>query len=108
MPGSWAVCAAFGAAGSGFGGFWRAGRRAGEQEQATEIPADAAGGEPAGLAASFPGQAVVAGDGAGQAELGDRGDDQPGPAGDLLRMAQGGAVPAQGVLGEPVCSMSNR
>ena len=92
----------FGAAGACPGGFWRAGRGAGQRDQAIKIAADAAGGEPAGLAAPFPGQAVVFGEGAGQAQLGDRGDDQPGPAGHLPRVAQRGVVPAQGVLGEPV------
>ena len=40
----WGAAAAFGAAGSGFGGFRRAGRRAGDGGQAGETPADAAGG----------------------------------------------------------------
>jgi len=91
-----------GAAGSGSGGFWRAGRGAGDRGQAGEIAADAAGGEPAGLVAAFPGQAVVEGECAGQAQLGDGGDDDPGPAGELGGGAQGGLVPAQGGLGEPV------
>src|SRR5215469_6683032 len=96
------AAAAFGAAGSGSGGFRRAGRGAGYRGQAGEIAADAAGGEPAGLAAAFPGQAVVPGEGAGQAQLGDRGDDDPGPAGELGGGAQGGLVPSQSGLSEPV------
>ena len=39
-------------------------------------------------------------DGAGEVELGDDGDDEPGPASYLLPVAEGGLVPAQGVLGE--------
>jgi len=70
--------------------------------QAGEIPADAAGAELSLAAAAFPALAVVGGDGAGEAELGDGGDDEPGPAGDLPGVAEGGLVPAQGVLGESI------
>src|SRR6516165_9998291 len=94
----WGATAAFRPARPGFGRFWRPGRRGG---QAGEIPADAAGGEPPGLAAAFPGQAVVPGQGPGQPQLSDRGDDDPGPAGELLREAHGGPGPAQGGLREP-------
>src|SRR5712691_797190 len=88
-------------AGAGLGGFWRAGRRAGQRGQASKIPADAAGAEFSLAAAAFPALAVVFGDGAGDAELGDGGDYEPGPAGDLLRVAEGGLVPAQDMLCEP-------
>jgi hypothetical protein len=97
----WGAAAALGPAGPGFRGFRRAGRGAGGCGQAGEIPVDAAGGEPAGLAGAFPGVAVIGGEGAGEAQLGDGGDDDPGPAGELGGGAQGGLVPAQGGPGEP-------
>src|SRR5260370_11435803 len=102
MPGCRGAGPSFGTAGACPGGFWRAGWGAGQGDQVIEIGADAAGGEPAGIAAAFPGDAVVFGEGAGQAQLGEGRGDQPGPAGDLTRFAEGGFVPAQGVLGEPV------
>ena len=67
-----------------------------------KIPADPAGCEFPGLAAAFPALPVVFGNGPGQAQLGDSGDDEPGPAGYLTWVAERGLVPAQGVLGEPV------
>jgi hypothetical protein len=66
-----------------------------------EIAADPAGAEFAGLAAAFPALPVVFGDRPGEPQLGEGGDDQPGPPRDLLRVAQRGVVPAQGVLCEP-------
>ena len=45
---------------------------------------------------------MVFGDRAGEAELVEGGDDQPGPAGELPGVTERGLVPAQGVLGEPV------
>ena len=102
VPGCGGAGAAFGPSGSGFGGFWRPGWRAGKRGQASEIPADPAGAQFSLRAAAFPALAVVFGCWPGEAELGEGGDDQPGPAGDLLRVAQRRLVPAQGVLGEPV------
>src|SRR5258708_16866470 len=66
------------------GGFWRAGWGAGQRDQVIEIAADAAGGEPAGLAAAFPRPAGVFGEGAGQAQLGEGRGDQPGGSGGLI------------------------
>src|ERR1035437_2174101 len=103
MPGCGGTVPPFGASGACLGGFGGAGRRTGQRDQAMKIPADPAGCEFPGLAAAFPALPVVFGNGPGQAELGDRGDDEPGPAGDLTRVAERGLVPARGVLGEPVC-----
>jgi len=98
----WGAAAAPGAAGAGLGGFRCPGRRAGQGGQAGEIAADAAGAELALAAAAFPALLVVFGDGAGEAELGDCRDDEPCPAGQLRGVAEGGLVPAEGVLGEAV------
>ena len=94
--------AAFGASGAGAGVFRWPGRRAGKCGQSREIPADPAGGELSRRAAAFPALAAVPGGWAGQAEHGQGRDDQPGPPGDLLGVAERGLVPAQAVLGEPV------
>lgn len=82
---------------------WRllAGWLAFRPDQAMEILADPAGCEFPALAAAFPALPVVFGNGPGQPQLGDRGDDGPGPARYLSRVAECGLVPAQGGLGEP-------
>src|SRR5215469_18546400 len=102
VAGSWGAGAALRAAGSGSGGFRRAGRGAGDRGQAGEIAADPARGEPVLPAAALPGMPVVLGQSAGQAQLGDRADDDPGPTAELGRGTQGRLVPGQGGLSEPV------
>ena len=82
----------------------RAGRCPCQRGHATKIAADAAGAQRSLLAAPLPALPVVRGDRPGEAELGEGGDDDPGPAVHLLRVAQCGVVPAQALLCEPVSS----
>jgi hypothetical protein len=53
--------------------------------KSAKSPSDAAGGESAGFSLSFPGQAQVVDEAAGQVQLGVRGDDEPGPPDRLVR-----------------------
>src|SRR5258705_6824205 len=75
VPGCGGAFAAFGPSGAWPGGFWWPGGRTGKRGQAAEIPADPAGAEFSLQAAAFPALAVVCGDGAGEAELGDGAED---------------------------------
>src|SRR5258707_30514 len=81
MPGCRGAGPSFGTAGACPGGFWRAGWGAGQRDQVIEIAADAAGGEAAGLAAAFPGHAVVFGVGGWGAVVGGVPGDEPGAGG---------------------------
>src|SRR5580693_2718479 len=101
IPGRGGAGSSFGPSGACLGGFWRVGWRAGQRDQAMKIPAYPAGCEFPALAAAFPALPVVFGNRPGQPQLGDRGDDEPGPARYLSRVAERGLVPAQGGLGEP-------
>jgi hypothetical protein len=58
-------------------------------------------GEPAGLGGSFPGAAEIGDEGAGEAELGVRGDDQPVPAVPGLGRADLRRGPAEGLFEQP-------
>lgn len=66
-----------------------------------KVAADPGGGEPSRFRWGFPGQAKVGGEGAGKAELGERGDDDPGPAVGRFGVADLRNGPAQGLLEEP-------
>jgi hypothetical protein len=68
IPGGRGAGAAFGPSGAGPGDFRWPGGCSGKRGQAVEIPADAAGGQPAGRTAAFPGPPAVLRDGAGEAE----------------------------------------
>ena len=78
-----------------------------------EPPADAARGErPGGVGVLLPGAAEVAGEGAGEQELGVGGDDDPGPAVGLLGgadlrggEAEGALQGADGVLDVEPCEV---
>ena len=83
------------------GGFRRAGGHGECLADAAKAPADAGGGEAAGLAGLLPGQADVGGEVAGEAELGVAGDDQPGPAVGGGRVAELRPGPAELLLQEP-------
>jgi hypothetical protein len=101
VSGSWWSLCAFGAARSGGVGFRCTGWGAEGGAKSAKPSADAAGGELAGLAGPFPGQALVVDVVAGQAQLGVGGDDEPGPTVGLLGGAQRRGCPAEGVLDEP-------
>ena len=101
MAGSGRFAGAFGAAGAGSGGFRWVGRCADGVAQLSKPSADAGGGELMRLAGSFPGQPVVVDEAASEAELCERGDDQPRPVVGLSGCAQRRGGPAEGVLGEP-------
>src|SRR5271165_6920885 len=90
-----------GPSGPGAGGFRRAGGHGECLADAAKAPADAGGGEAAGLAGLLPGQADVGGEVAGEAELGVAGDDQPGPAVGGGRVAELRPGPAELLLQEP-------
>jgi hypothetical protein len=92
---------AFGASGTGCLRFWWTGWGAQCWLKSAKSPSDAGGGEPAGFALSFPGQAQVVDEAAGQAQLGVGGDDEPGPPVGLFGGAQRWRGPTQGVLDEP-------
>jgi hypothetical protein len=66
-----------------------------------EPPADTGGSEPAGKAGPLPGKPLIGGQAAGEPELGEGGQDEPGPAVGGGRIAEFRAGPAQGLLEEP-------
>ncbi|WP_432417609.1 alpha/beta fold hydrolase, partial [Actinoplanes solisilvae] len=69
----------------------------------TETLPDARRGERACWLRWLPGQPVITDQWAGQAELGERGQDEPGPPVGLLRGADFRDRPAQDLFGEPEC-----
>ena len=89
------------ASGSGSAGFRRTGRQGDLRSEEAKSAADPGGGQPLGWAWPFPAAAQVDGEVAGQAQLGVRGDDQPGPAVGGGGVTQLGANPAEGLLEEP-------
>src|SRR5271166_4266024 len=73
---------------------------------AVDVPeslADPGGGQAAGRGGALPGQAEVFGDAAGEPELGQGGQDQPGPPVGGGGVAEPGAGPAEDLLEEPEC-----
>ena len=89
------------ASGAGSAGFRRAGGQRGCRADVPKPAADSGRGEPARCGGPFPGAAQVGDEGAGQAELGVRGDDQPGPAVAGVGVAELRAGPAEGLLEQP-------
>src|SRR3954454_25239739 len=75
-----AVAAAGWTSGPGVCGFRRMSRKRDLRPEAAKPAADPGGGEPVRGDRAFTGSASIIGVAAGQAELGVRGDDQPGPA----------------------------
>src|ERR1035437_1075266 len=90
----------FWAPGSGSVGFRRTGWCAQGWAESLKPSADARGCELGGVAESFPGQALVVDEPAGQAQLGVGGDDQPGPAVGLVGGLQRWCGPAEGAFDE--------
>src|SRR3954451_14972719 len=68
------------ASGAGSAGVRRTGRKSDLRAEAAKSAADPGGGQPPGWAGPFPGATQVGGQVTGQAQLGVRGDDQPGSA----------------------------
>jgi hypothetical protein len=95
------VLRSLGTAGSGGGGFRRAGGGADRRADAAEPGADPAGGHHGGGLGALPGQPDVGGERPGEPELGEAGDDEPGPAVGGGGVAQQRPVPAQPRLDEP-------
>ncbi len=85
----------------GVGGFRCTGREAGLRAEVAKSAADLGRGELLGRGRSLPGTAQVAGEGAGQPELGVAGDDQPGSAVGGFRVADLRCGPAEGLLEQP-------
>jgi transposase len=99
VAGCWAaVRGTWWPAGSGLAGFWRTGRTGQSRADVLKSPADPGRGQPARRRGPFPGQAQVAGERAGQPQLGMAGDDQPGPPVRGGRVADLGGGPAQDLL----------
>jgi len=92
-----AVLRAIRAAGSGPGGFRRAGGNGQVLADTAKPTADAGGGKAAGWAGPLPGQPDIGGEVAGEVQLGVGGDDEPGPA------VGGGRVPQFGRVQPRVC-----
>lgn len=80
MACSGSCAGAFGSSGSCSGGFWWVGGAAEVCAKSSKPSADAGGGELGGVKGAFPGQAQVVDVTAGEAELGEHGGDEPGPA----------------------------
>jgi hypothetical protein len=92
MADGWASSGALWTACGASAGLWRLGRCSHCCLDVTKSSADAAGCELGLRQRLFPGQPVVGHQGAGKAELGVGGDDQPGPSVGLLRSAGRGRV----------------
>jgi hypothetical protein len=92
VPGAWR------AAGAGLAGFRCTGRTVSRRADVPEVPADPGGCEPSGRTRPLPGQPDVGGEGAGEAELGVAGDDQPGPPVRGGRVAELRGGPPQDLL----------
>ncbi len=115
LPTSWLVCGvsvagAGWASGAGSAGFRCAGREQGGRADVPKPAADPGRGEPVRCGGAFPGAAQVGDERAGEAELGVRGDDQPGPAVGRRRGRAGcGRVQPRVCLNSrKVCSRSKR
>ena len=96
-----AVLQAGWASGSGLGGSGHIGGTGGLHAEVAEPPPNPGRGELTRLRRPLPGPAKVLGEGAGEAELGVGGDDQPGPEVGRVRVADLGNGPAQGLLEQP-------
>src|SRR3954470_21790257 len=88
------------ASGPGMSGVRCACRRGGLRVQGAKSAANPRGGQPLDRQRPFPGAAQIVRERAGEAQLGVRGEDQPGPAVGRGRATQPRAGPAQGLLGE--------
>mgnify|MGYP001826870116 CR=1 FL=1 len=97
---SGAGAGAFGASGACSGGFWWVGGCAEVCAKSSKPSADADGGQSVGCEWSFPWEAEVLDEAAGEAELGEHGDDEGSPAVGLFWGAERWCGPAEGVLGE--------
>jgi hypothetical protein len=93
-----AVLRSWGPSGAGLAGFWCTGQAGQGRADVPESAADPGGGEPSRRGRAFPGQAQVVGEGAGEAELGVAGDDQPGPPVGGAGVADLGGGPAEDLL----------